>query len=94
MSSVTPTTPTPRPWRAGDLLTYRQAAVEFPELTERYLRYKYELGCIDAYPGAGGRNYFLYEDLVALRLSTRTRYASKKSTRRRRRRPTQPRDRE
>lgn len=64
-----------RTYGPDDRLTYASVEVEFPELTHRYLRYLYEAGRIDAYRGAGGKLYFRYGDLLALRETLRVSHA-------------------
>lgn len=73
---------TRRVYSPDDRLSYEQVEIEFPELTYRYLRYQFESGRIDAYKGAGGKNYFRYGDILGLRESLRVSYATKRKVRR------------
>lgn len=66
---------TRRIYGVDDRLDYEDVETEFPELTKRYLRCKYESGKIDAYRGAGGKLYFRYGDLLELRQSMRVSHA-------------------
>ena len=66
---------TRRVYSPDDRLPYEEAEIEFPELTKRYLRYQFEHGKIDAFKGAGNRNYFRYSDLLRLRESLRVSHA-------------------